>query len=42
MFQYKSQVLWKYKMTEIKLPLTLEMTSHADYDAVISNKLTHS
>lgn len=42
MFQYKSQVVGKYKMSEIKLSLTLEITSHAGYDTVISNELTHS
>lgn len=42
MFQYKNQVLRKYKMSELKLPLTLEMTSHAGYDTLTSNEVTHS
>jgi len=42
MFRYKSQVLGKYKVSEIKLPGTLEITSHAGYDTIVSNKLAHS
>lgn len=42
MFQYQSQVLRKYTMSEIKLPLTLEITSDAGYDTVVSNELTDS
>lgn len=37
-YQYqidRSQVLGKYKISEINLPLTLEITSHADCEAVI-------
>lgn len=42
MFQCKSQVLGKYKMSDIKLPLTLEITSPAGYGTVISKELTGS
>lgn len=42
MFQCKSQVLGKYKMSDIKLPLTLEITSYAGYGTVISKELTSS
>lgn len=42
MYQYKSQVLGKYKVPEIKLLLTLEFASHAGYDIVISKEFTGS
>lgn len=42
MYQYKSQVLGKYKVPEIKLFLTLEIASHAGYDIVISKEFTGS
>lgn len=42
MYKYRSQVLGKYKMPEIKLPITLEIIFHDGYDTVISKELTSS